>query len=507
MKATAYLSPNDASEVDLSDFPLVARSLIEDDDVKAFLQKAGVHEVDKVAIVERCILPKYPRPPGVFDESGYCDDLQRICDALVGSASLASRGLETQARGKAWIACVDASGTHPEKVVWKLPSDKAVFSRSNELEKWFAGTAESNYFFLHPVANEQIETKLRVFFGIASGALIRRSTPNNPYRRPEGGFDGDADIVGLVDALRVISKDKAKFLWGILLEHSPLIRGKELRSGNRQFPANSTSEVNISPLGRSCTEHAWLPTRDDQNFYRPKEILLSQLPDDFERATPRAEGLARALGMKQPVDLTPVANAWGMTKEQLEQRRQLTDEEVNAALMRRFEAHDFPDKKSPSPDRRREKVRERAREAPRKTSSQKEQSVQDGYSEDKTAAKEYLRGQYTGPNGDLFCQLGHKPMPFKLINSEEWHFEAVGFVPDTLCRYPENFLALSPHYAALFKYANHDRDRMRDLILNTEKQEIQLRLADETYTLRFTSQHLDDLKDVLNVDAEKSEQE
>jgi hypothetical protein len=499
----AYLAPDDASGVDLSDFPLVNRLLVEDEDVKTFLQKAGIREVDKVAIVERCILPKYPLPVGVFEESDYRDDLQRIHDALVGSASSTSNTLAAQARRQAWVACVDASGTHPEKVAWKLPDDKAIFRRSKELEEWFAGTAESNYFFLHRVADEQIETKLRASFGIANGSLIKRSPPNF-YCRSEGGFYGDADIAGLVDALRVISNEKARYLWGILLEQIPLIRGKELRSGNRQFPANSTWEVNISPLGTSCTEHAWLPTRDDPNFYRPKEILLSQLPDDFESSTPRAEALSRALGMKQPVDLTPVVQAWGMTEDQIEQRRELTDEEVNEVLKRRSEARDFPDKKSPVSDRRREKVREKAREAPRKTSSQREQSVQDGYSEDKAEAKEYLRSQYTALDENLFCQLGHKPMPFKLINSEDWHFEAVECVSDTLCRYPENFLALSPHYAALFKYANHDRDRMRDLIRNTETQEIQLRLAEETCTLRFTSQHLDDLKSVLDVDTEEA---
>ena len=94
-------------------------------------------------------------------------------------------------------------------------------------------------------------------------------------------------------------------------------------------------------------------------------------------------------------------------------------------------------------------------------------------------------------------------MPF----DDDWYFEAVECVPDTQCRYQENFLALSPHFAKLFKYANHDRDQMRNLIRNAETPEIQIRLASEIYTLRFTSQHLDDLKAVLDVDAERKGQE
>jgi hypothetical protein len=120
------------------------------------------------------------------------------------------------------------------------------------------------------------------------------------------------------------------------------------------------------------------------------------------------------------------------------------------------------------------------------------------------AAKEYLRGQYKAADGKIFCQLSHEPMPFKLIDRDEWYFEAVECVPDALCRYPENFLALSPLFAALFKYANHDRERMRELIHDAKTNEIEVTLAHKVYTLRFTSQHLDDLKTVLDVDSERT---
>lgn len=298
---TAYLSPSDASGVDLSEFPLVARALVEDEETKAFLLKAPIRDVDKIAIVERCILAKYPPPSGAFDEPGYRRDLQLIQDALIGSANSARNGLEAQARNKKWVACRSASGTHPQDVAWKLPGDKAVFSRSPELEEWFGGANQGTSCFLHPAADELINTKLRNSFGIASGSLIKRCSPNPyPHRRSEGGFDGDADIVGLEDALNSISMKKAKFLWNILLENIPLIQGKELRSSNLQFPVNKTWEVNISPLGKSCMKHAWLPVQDREGFFRPAEILLLELPDDFERNTPRAEALSRALNMKQP---------------------------------------------------------------------------------------------------------------------------------------------------------------------------------------------------------------
>ncbi len=253
---------------------------------------------------------------------------------------------------------------------------------------------------------------------------------------------------------------------------------------------------------------AWVPDREG-GFKLPADICIDNLHPEFkvddrngwltairfgENTKKRSEEYqsrnrdAQKLGFASAEVAEEAANLL----------KKITLEEMRSFAARQTQ-HEFPEKKSS--DQRLQRIIARAHEAPKKAASVKNRSVQEGYTEDKGDAKSYLRGEYTN-HGDLFCQLSHQPMTFKLLNSEDWYFEAVECVPDTQCRYPENFLALSPHYAALFKYANHDRDRMRDLIRNAETHEIQVRLADDTYTLRYTSQHFEDLKAVLEVDAE-----
>ncbi|WP_295443469.1 hypothetical protein, partial [uncultured Thiodictyon sp.] len=63
----------------------------------------------------------------------------------------------------------------------------------------------------------------------------------------------------------------------------------------------------------------------------------------------------------------------------------------------------------------------------------------------------------------------------------------------------------SPQCAALFKHANHDRDHMRELVNAAQSTTIEIRLASEAYRLRFTPDHLADLKAVIEADGEKQD--
>lgn len=510
----ASLPPRDSSGIDRTVFMLVKQSLVDKQTVLEFLrEKPKLKPPDAVDVIVRCLLPKYEAGTLPFDAAEYERDLQRIGEVCNGDGR--SRLLPKLQNTKI-IACILARDPELDEVTWKIPNDPAVFCRTAALVAWFEENHKDDAWFIHTDASKIINDHLCDIV-VARKSPLQDCDPTvrgmislndswGNHRRGLDGFNPRARILGLDFALTHWNLERALYLWSLLLDIPHLIKGDVKTASNANKLDSAPRETIHSILGDACTNAEWLPDKD-RNRHKSQNMCMSDLPDDFEKLTPRAETLSRTLGMKQPVDLAPLAQAWSMTPEQLERRRQLTDEEVNEVLKRRAEDHDFPDKKSPSPDRRREKVMEDARTAPRKTSSLREQSVQDGYPDDKAEAKQYLRGQYTAQHGNLFCQLGHTPMPFKLLTSEEWHFEAVECVPDTHCRYPENFLALSPHFAALFKYANRDRDLLRDLIRNAESPEIQLRLANETYALRFTSQHLDDLKAVLNVDAEKSVEE
>lgn len=503
----AWFAPKDAVGLDLSVFPLVDSELAVNDDVRKFLEKEGIREIDAVAIVEKSILPKYQEANLCFDESTYRVDLRRICEAYSKANDSEKAQLSNSLNKYRWLACVHASGNAPDKIVWKEPGASDLFEKTADHETWFDGLEDVSAYFLHSSVIEALDgavtslakTTTALTMNLSANEYtISLSNKYSNHKHGLKGFNPNATIVGIESALANWNCDKSMILWNALLS-APLkiICGETQSATNRQKLGEAQKKIEYTKVGELCRNQAWLPDKSG-NWRKPSELQLADLPNGFESTSIAAKELSVKLGMKQSVDL----HALGMTQDQFENRIRLTDEEVNEALKRRSEACKFPDKKSNSPDRRREKVRGKALEAPKKTSLPKKQSVQDGYAEDKTEAKEYLHGQYTDDDGNLFCQVAHKPMPFKLIDSDEWHFEAVECVPDAKRRYPENFLALSPHFAALYKYANHDKDRMRDQILKAESLKIPIKLANETYTLRFTSQHLDDLKTVLQVDVE-----
>jgi hypothetical protein len=69
-------------------------------------------------------------------------------------------------------------------------------------------------------------------------------------------------------------------------------------------------------------------------------------------------------------------------------------------------------------------VREQAEQTPEKQSEVRSRAVAVGYEAAKSAAKLYLREQYTNSNGVMFCQVCKDELPFKLPNGA-YYFEAV----------------------------------------------------------------------------------
>ncbi len=513
-KPNAYLPPRQAIGDTTGEFPQILASLASIPAVHAFLRETvKLREPDRVDVIIRCILPRYSGEIIDVDPESleYKADLKSIVEAYQDNrASGEDRRRLLDALKSAWFVAVRSAGNGPDKSAWCQPEEEYLFHPTDELQAWFFRNSNDEAWFpLYAVdqligdiflakARRKVTSLLSV--DLQRGWRGKRCA----YVWPKFGFDPDADLYGVASVTAKPSEETAQRLWQLLLERPQLIKGKWLSCSNQQFTVRMTTDKQgASPMGLQVIQNRWLPRKGDAGYHTPSDLYLSDLPDDFETDTDRAQTLARTLGMKLPLDLAPVAAVLGMTQEQLETRRQLTDEEVEEILRRREPAHEFPERRSPSAERR-ERVKAGARSAPPITTSQQTGAVTDDYSFDKERAKTYLREQYRS-DGVIFCQLSHEPMPFKVRSGDDWYFEAVKCVPDVQKAYPENYLALSPHFSAMFQYANHDRERLRELVLSASGTEIQIRLADSTYSLRFTSQHLEELKAVLEVDAESAE--
>ena len=100
----------------------------------------------------------------------------------------------------------------------------------------------------------------------------------------------------------------------------------------------------------------------------------------------------------------------------------------------------LPDKESPNPERRAEKIADETIGTPEKTRETKERTVDPDYGGAQGDARTYLKHQYTNDDGVMFCQLCQDSQPV-ILNGEP-HFEAVDCVSGISFHYEQNNLAL-----------------------------------------------------------------
>ena len=509
-KPNAYLPPANASCIDQAIFPLVKHSVASHQESKKFLvDKVRLREPDRIDVVIRSILPNYLAPAAHIELSKYLVDLEEIANAFLESTPENATRLIEKLKEAHFVAAVPASNPQGE-TVWIKPDNPTLYRRSAELEMWFAGNTSDIAWFPVAVANDNLPDALQKRLKFTQGSLLRYepATPKREppvrwdskegiYRRLEGGFDAYAEIFGLHWAVKTPSSQRAVFLWKILVAHVNLIKGTERRSGNKQFPATSTTIFNgYSVLGKICTEHAWLPRHNAQNFHKPADLLLSELPDSFEKDTSRAELASRVLGMKQPVDFSSVASAYGITAEEVELRMALTPQEMIDIERQRAEkirVSTLFDEVSPDPKRRAEKIAEEFSITPVKPSELRERTIDPDKPKAQDDARAYLAHEYT-TDGVMICQLCGIKQPV-VLNGEP-QFEAVDCIK--INKHSEyNKLALCPNHSVMYQRGVQSPDDVRFSILKCESLEIPLNLAGNEVKLKFTSKHLGDLRAAL----------
>ena len=497
-KPNAWLPPVNVADIDQTIFPLIKRSLASDPVIDKFLREtAKLREPDKVDVVIQCRLRKYAEGTWQFNQNDYVRDLKEISVAYSNAKPDDASRLIAKLKETSFVAAVPAGNPQGGAVVGMKPGDQTLYCQSPELEQWFAGNEKDKAYFPLSVVSEHLASDVQSKLGFAIASLVKRS-PQSAYKRPQGGFDAEADIFGLEWAVSHSTHERAVFLWNKLIEYKDLIQGEEWKCNNMQFPVDKIKKYcGYSKLGKACAQHAWLPQAGD--FYRPEQILLTELPDGFEKSTPRAESLARALGMKHTVDMSPIAAAYGITPEEAERRMSVTPEEMKELEQRRQEklsSPTLPDRISPDPERREKKIDEEARNTPAKTTEIRPRSVNPYYPEAQGDARAYLAHQYTNGDGIMFCQLCQAPQPV-MLNGEP-HFEAVDCVGGVNAHHEQNNLALCPNHAAMYKNGGLTPETVQRAILECEGQKIPLNLAGNEVELYFTQQHLGDLCAVLN---------
>jgi hypothetical protein len=168
-------------------------------------------------------------------------------------------------------------------------------------------------------------------------------------------------------------------------------------------------------------------------------------------------------------------------------------------LADRERSKELPDQKSANQERRDERIEQKAKDAPGREKEKRMRSVSVGLGDVKDECEQYLRHQYTNPDGVMICQICQTALPFK-VDSGAYYFEKVEFLADLKKRHHQNYLALCPNHSAMFRYANGSHDKLRALFIAMNSQRMDVVLAQSNFSIYFTQMHIADLKKVIEVD-------
>lgn len=358
-----------------------------------------------------------------------------------------------------------------------------------------------------------IAIKKIVKFAEAVGAQIQLEiektncfkNPQWPHLRSVGGnqthtsINRDYVIAGLEKILAAPSLPISKLVWQCMcsLPQHP-DRLKAIYQNNRSTGYHDSDSTLVHQLRTA----AWVP-QGDRSFARPAEATRELLPEGFPFDPGwqwlKAIQFGAESAKKTQVYQQKQTNAQSIGFESADQAAKWAEVAKLGLspddLLAKHTKKDFPDRVSSNTERRSDKVSVNARNTLEKIKATKNRTVDPEYGGAQGEAKVYLESLYMDKDKEMFCQLCQAPQPVVLDGKP--YFEAVDCVAGINSHHAENKLALCPNHAAMYKNSRLKPEEVKRLILECNNQTISLNLAGNTVELRFNSQHLRDLRDVL----------
>jgi len=480
------------------------------DEARRFLQSdLKIPEFDIVAEVTENVIPKYTTlNPPLNDE--HLQDIEKILKAFQTDSQEKLKRLNLTLKATPFILSQSIiSGVE----TYQKPG--VLYFQDKFLNIYFSGNSEVGFVssiykdsVLEVFGDLGVSSEIRVKCKIATGSqdyvtLENQSPPwnrNNIYRRGLRGFDPDISVDGLSDALREPSIEKSKIIWNkICVPYSRCIKGKVLISSNQTFPRAKIKEEEVISryFGRLLIDSEWLPAGNNE-FMKPAEISLVELPEQFERD----EKLADLLGMKKDV-VAKLAEEAGVKPEILEYARN-NPKEIEALIAKktaRKESSTSPNRPLVDSERRKERLCEKISHEPEIEYGERKRSVRVPTEITDEVIKTWLRNQYKDDDNKMACQIC-KIEHFRKRNREHY-FEKKAILTAKFLRktLEAQYLALCPLCAAKYvEFIETDDDKMAELketIVTSGNCEIPISFGDEETSIYFVEKHLHDLKIIL----------
>ena len=507
----AYMATDGDTDTSL---PIIKVALSRNEDARNFLIDLGIPEVDLVADVIEKILPKYTELSTLVDPEENRRDLKKIEQAYMTDSREKQRRLQDALRKTPFILAGDPN---KNEAVYRKPNQ--VYLGTDDLCIYFSGSASMTYIQPdHPQAilfkELGVEETVRIKRKERdSQGYVRINDRHGHHEKGLNGFDPHIEVYRLEDAIANPNFKKSAFIWNAIAgPNSDCIRG-EIGWSSRQDIGLMRKEKHISKFGQLLIESPWLPSHDGK-MYKPSELGLDDLPEEFNRDEKLADKLG--LGMEKDV-VTKLLEKAGIPQKVVALARQIENaspevqQKIDSLLRGEIKKpSQFPEKSSANPERRRIQLIEQYNGANEKEYKPCTRSVR--VTEATEDVRFWLKDNYTtNDERQMVCQICKKEMPFKK-RDDEYYFEAI----EVLSRnyFPKEdraqFLALCPECAARYKeFVKRDEKAMRELheiLKNSEGVEAPLKLGDWETSIHFVKIHFDDIKTILQLEPGKTRQ-
>jgi hypothetical protein len=533
-----------------SDFPTVKQSIYDDPKAREFLVKLPLDRPDALFEVID-FLPKYNDPEADVPKEDNINHIKKIAKALQPESLdksqdellpklkmllrktglenlfnvLSRQGIPTtkliqilKPRVFKEIPFIISTNKTAGKLSYKKPSDiylPAAYTNDPSLEIFFEDNPD--IWFLDELYSDIPEIKTiieELNISIKPKIITEEFKTNKKYIQR---FTKDYKMEGLefIFENRSLDLNIPLYLWSLLIfsqkdeSYKIEFQGTLESSNNKTFPVKSTKKENkVATILNLLNQNQWLPDKNG-NFHKPPEILLSELPDDFEKEISEAKSLADKLGFKKDIEQELLSKLPPEKRKIYELVNSSSEEDIQAIkqlLKERKKKSQFPEGKAPNKTRREKKAKENYVSSKKKKSEKKERLVR--ITQDQIDKRTSLREWYQDDEEKVVCQVCKSPPHFK-NRQGKYYFEAIEIVKDEK-EYDANALALCPLCAAKYLYGEktEDTEIKQKLIklyndfnngsLNQNELKITISLCSKTADIQFVEKHLIDLSPIFD---------
>ncbi|BBO89910.1 sacsin N-terminal ATP-binding-like domain-containing protein [Desulfosarcina ovata] len=500
----AYLPPPEDT-----DFPIVKRSIASDEQAGSFLKRLDLSEPDVFDDIVERVLPKYSKEDvSLISEAEHAADIQKIMRALTSDSEAGKKKVVKEARQTPFLKATDPFGN----LAFKKPC--VVYQENPDLRLYFSGSTD--VWFLSEKASAT-DPSVWSELGVARKPRFRKMQVDLPWeeRSRLRGNQGhtrdietiDYDIDGLDSFLSNVPQDSQQLIgysliiWGFLLEHLKESSYYQFYEGQyRWFYYQERTAYFTATWKRQLRGCSWIPKYGSDSPFKPGEVSLGDLPDQFDRN----EKLADLLGMKKDV-VFKLAEEAGIPVEDIDLLRRFPEEfsHWKAQIAEQNERPAFPSRTVANPERRQERIWEQLADSPKKEYEERERSVRK--TRGAVDPSIWLREQYTNDAGQMVCQICKEEMPFRKRDGQ-YYFESVEALSvDYFTREHEaQYLALCPVCAARYKeFVKLDErvmEALNQVLRASDEGEVPLNLGELETSIKFVGSHFIDMKAILEAE-------